>query len=1417
MRQFIRKLPSILLILFSVSVVIGVFFNIAKFNSSFITVIFTADLCVLLCALGLFLCEQKYVSYNWILIFLGCLLCLIASLSLSRDYLAANLGHERLFIKSLFIYMTPNINRMAANTSFGFILCGLVFILWPFLSKKLPALCVGIFIFLIFLIGILGLFGYLTNIEFYYSWYAYTRIAISASLIFLILAFGLTYEWQQSPASQSFRQYSEDKQIIIMSSMILLTIALIAGFTGFVSALRQQNDAVNKTFQQLLIGRIMYIENEFSRVVSEIDSIRAHPLFQQVLQDMNHTKNSSQLPALLQFFIVEGFSGVNIYDQNGVLIASQGNFIQHPDLSAQLKKPENSVLLWKNGWYLDMKVALNSQNKSEGYLIAEWPLTDMTHLLSDLDMGKTAEILICKARNTDIGICFPSRMNPKVFTVKRIVNGLPLPIDYALSGKVGTIVTYDYRNHEVLAAYNSINLSGLGIVLKMDLDEIYTPIFNSLYLILALIIAVILIGILLLRLAVMPLVRKVINTECELMNSNIQLRESQERYDLAVVGSQFGLWDWKIEKDEIIFSPQLKKILGYTDEEMSNSVEIIEEIIHPDDREKAKKALESHLKNHEPYNIEYRVRAKKGEYLWVQVMGHALWNNEGRAIRMAGSIMDITSRKKNLQRSNAQRVVTQILSEATTLEEATQRILRAICEGMGWAYGGLWMVDESVNVMRNVGSWSLPSLPLEAFRDYNLQFEFPPGVSTPGIVWANAKPEWFADESDPVKFPRGAVAKAIGLRTAYCFPILLGYKVLGAIEFFSFDNEAPDSSTLRIMESIGPQVGQFILRKTAENELRESESYKTAVLESASDSIITVNDNGIIISYNSRTEKMFNYSTSPPTQLNELMPGLFAKFPLLIGNIFIEAKGVKSNKETFPIEVSVSEVVINNEHRYVAIVRDITERKKIEALKTEFVSVVSHELRTPITAIAGSISLLLGGVVGNQFSDKARKLLEIANVNCNRLLLLINDILDMNKIEAGKMVFQFAPVDLSKVVKDAINANFMYADKFSVCLALTQDAPGVMVNVDVDRLMQVLTNLISNAVKFSPTNEQVSITIEAIENKVRVSVTDKGAGISESFRSKIFQKFSQSDTLNARAKGGTGLGLNISKAIIEKLGGELGFTSEPNVKTTFYFELPRWDIVNKSSNQINEAEDMNKPKLLVCDDDENQTSYLQALLTAEGYSVDVVHKALEVKKALETSQYDALLLDLILPDQDGIALIRELRSEDKTHDLPIIVVSVACDAGRVLSNGEAVSILGWLDKPVDVQKLLDTINLIKKEGKANILHVEDDKDIQEVVAEILHDIASVSFVETVKQAREKLASEKFDLVILDLLLPDGNGAELFPELAQKKLPVVVFSTAELDKQYSKYVSKTLLKSRNTNKELVDTIKTFLKKGVDNGQ
>lgn len=496
---------------------------------------------------------------------------------------------------------------------------------------------------------------------------------------------------------------------------------------------------------------------------------------------------------------------------------------------------------------------------------------------------------------------------------------------------------------------------------------------------------------------------------------------------------------------------------------------------------------------------------------------------------------------------------------------------------------------------------------------------------------------------------------------------------------------------------------------------------------------------------------------------------------------------------------------------FVIIIRDITERKKVDTLKNEFVSVVSHELRTPLTSIRGSLGLVLGGVAGD-LAEKAKKLLVIANNNCERLLHLINDILDIEKIEAGKMRFQFAPVDITTVVKNSININQMYAAKFDVRIALTDWVNNIEVNVDEDRLIQVLTNLISNAAKFSPKNEVVTVAIKLINDRVYVSVSDKGPGVPEEFQARIFQKFSQADATNTRGKGGTGLGLSISKAIIEKFGGRLGFVSKPGQGSEFYFELPIFQAADKK-NDTSISTGSNKIKsLLVCEDDEDQAKYLSAMLNAAGFQVDIAGTALEAKRLLALKHYQALLLDLILPDQDGIAFIRELRNDNATRKLPIIVLSVIADTGRALMNGDAFSVLDWLDKPVDFSKLLSDVLAINQKNNqhiARILHVEDDEDARKIIETLLQDSAEVDFAVTLQEAKHKLAHQHYDLVILDLILPDGKGTELLPMLAKANTPVIVFSAVELDHEHAMFVQKAFVKSETSTDKLLETIEKLV--------
>lgn len=239
-----------------------------------------------------------------------------------------------------------------------------------------------------------------------------------------------------------------------------------------------------------------------------------------------------------------------------------------------------------------------------------------------------------------------------------------------------------------------------------------------------------------------------------------------------------------------------------------------------------------------------------------------------------------------------------------------------------------------------------------------------------------------------------------------------------------------------------------------------------------------------------------------------------------------------------------------------AVARDIEEEKRVERLKSDFVSMVSHELRTPLTSIRGSLGLIAGGVAG-QLPQKAGQLVDIASKNCERLVRLINDILDVEKIESGAMGFRFGPMELMPLVEQAVEINRAYAEDLGVELRIVQPADGARVWADADRILQVMTNLLSNAAKFSPRGGTVEIAVQrGAAGSLRVSVMDHGKGIPPEFQPRVFDRFAQADSSSTRQKGGTGLGLSISKAIVERHGGRIGFESEPGVATTFTFELP---------------------------------------------------------------------------------------------------------------------------------------------------------------------------------------------------------------------------------------------------------------------
>lgn len=229
---------------------------------------------------------------------------------------------------------------------------------------------------------------------------------------------------------------------------------------------------------------------------------------------------------------------------------------------------------------------------------------------------------------------------------------------------------------------------------------------------------------------------------------------------------------------------------------------------------------------------------------------------------------------------------------------------------------------------------------------------------------------------------------------------------------------------------------------------------------------------------------------------------------------------------------------------------------ELNRVKDEILSIVSHELKSPLTSILGSLGLIADGNTG-EISQQTRKMVDIAYRNSKHLLHMINEMLDIRKIESGKIVFHLQPLELKSLAEQAMEVNQGYAQQLEVELALKDALPGVKVNADGDRLIQVFTNLLSNAIRFSPPGGKVEISISNHDNIVRATVTDHGTGIPAEFRDQVFRKFAQARQSGARRKGNTGLGLSIAKAIIEEMGGQIGFETETGVGTTFYFDLPQ--------------------------------------------------------------------------------------------------------------------------------------------------------------------------------------------------------------------------------------------------------------------
>jgi len=357
-------------------------------------------------------------------------------------------------------------------------------------------------------------------------------------------------------------------------------------------------------------------------------------------------------------------------------------------------------------------------------------------------------------------------------------------------------------------------------------------------------------------------------------------------------------------------------------------------------------------------------------------------------------------------------------------------------------------------------------------------------------------------------------------------------------------------------------------QRAAEASLLETEAELRGIHAHIGEGIATFDQKGCFMTANPALERMFGTSIAslkdlPFARLLKLQDrkrwaDLFSGFlrdtqPV----VTVEFQALRADMiTTFPIEISLSQMPVAAETRVIAVLRDVTERKKVERLKSEFIATVSHELRTPLTAIRGALGLLDGGIEG-ELAEPSNELLRIALNNSKRLGRLIDDILDMEKFGSSDVKFNYDRIDVAELITESIQANRGFAEQYAVVLQIDDIEPGLSVWVDAERLIQVMTNLLSNAVKFSSAGGLVQVKAGSRGDCAWIDVRDSGVGIPEDFQASVFEKFTQADASDTRAAGGTGLGLYISKIIVERMQGRIGFASTPGQGTTFHVELPK--------------------------------------------------------------------------------------------------------------------------------------------------------------------------------------------------------------------------------------------------------------------
>ncbi len=639
--------------------------------------------------------------------------------------------------------------------------------------------------------------------------------------------------------------------------------------------------------------------------------------------------------------------------------------------------------------------------------------------------------------------------------------------------------------------------------------------------------------------------------EAEIFKKKL-LEAEKDQLD-TLKSAHIGTWNWDLKTNKFYADEFTQSLLGFKPEEFKGSFKNILEKIVPVDREHIQFILKQCLETGKPINCTYRVNWPNESIHWIVTKGKLFFDNKKIPEKITGISWEITSTKKAELLLEISEEIYRILSENEPIQETFDRIIQSLNHYQGWGVMILWFLEPKTDMLQLYSIAHIPTLKIPGFEEATRNHE---KIIVPNHIWSSDQSEWFEDLQKNSKFSRTQEATDAGLKGSFTFPLIEGSHVIGLLELFKqkpFLDEV-DEGFLTLMASIGIGIGQYLKRQLALDALSTSEKKFRDFVETTEEWFWEIDDRLIFTYTNPIIIKILGYSPEQVigTEMLTLLPkNKHTEIEKQIKKCIQIKEGwgkritewVHRDGSIRWLESNAHPILDkkNNVIGFRGADRDITERKLIEKTKNEFISMVNHELRTPLSSILGALGLIRDN---KNLSKRVMDLCDIAYRNSERLSFIINDILDIEKFELGKFEFDLKPQFIQEIIDESINSSKLMAGKFDIKIIKEGIFTDVQVLVDRRRLIQVLMNLFSNAFKFSPTSSTVFISMQILDQMVRISIRDQGIGISDEFKTKVFQKFAQADASDARSATGTGLGLNISKNLIEGMHGNINFATK---------------------------------------------------------------------------------------------------------------------------------------------------------------------------------------------------------------------------------------------------------------------------------